>query len=90
MLPFFHTAPAGRPAALVGMFIIDKLFTKVVFILFAVMKLPTIIAQANVLVVLFPPPRIALLVVLAVFVVPPPIKEQLPDAVFELPATIVE
>jgi hypothetical protein len=40
--------PLGNPAADVGIFIIDKLFTNVAQALFAAILLPTIIASANV------------------------------------------
>jgi hypothetical protein len=73
--PFLQTEPLGNPALLVGIFTIDKLFTNVAQTLFAVILLPTIIAQAQVFVVLQVPPKIA---------------EQFPDAVLNRPLPINE
>ena len=42
-----QTAPLGNPAEATGIFIIDKLLTKVLHTLSAVILLPTIIAQAQ-------------------------------------------
>lgn len=40
--PFRHTEPEGKPAAAVGIFFIDRLFTKVAQTLSVVMFEPTI------------------------------------------------
>ena len=45
-VPLLQIEPEGRPAALVGIFTIDKLFTNVAQLLFAVILVPTIIASA--------------------------------------------
>ncbi len=58
-LPFFQTAPDGNPADEVGIFLIERLFTKVVHTLSAVKFDPTIIALAHVFVLLLFPPKIA-------------------------------
>ena len=50
--------PLGKPADDVGIFLIDRLFTKVAQALSAVMQEPTIIASANVEVLLHLPPTI--------------------------------
>ncbi len=51
-------APFGNPVGPVGILIIERLFTKVVQALFAVMLEPTIIAQEHVFVLLKFPPKI--------------------------------
>jgi len=56
--PLFQTAPAGNPAADVGILFIDKLFTKVAQALSAVIFEPTIIALSKVDVLLHAPPKI--------------------------------
>ena len=56
--PFFQTAPEGKPAEDVGIFLIDKLFTNVVHSLSAVIHEPTIIAQLQLAVELSLPPNI--------------------------------
>jgi hypothetical protein len=71
----FQTAPEGKPADDVGIFTIDRLFTNVVHILFAVMQEPTIIAQLQLAVELFLPPKIDV---------------WLPDAVLQKPLLTVE
>jgi len=51
-----HIEPLGKPAADVGMFFMERLFTKVVHTLSAVMQEPTIIASSKADVLLFLPP----------------------------------
>jgi hypothetical protein len=57
IFPFRHTEPEGKPAAAVGMFFIDKLFTKVVHTLSVVMLEPTI-KDISLLITLQHPPKI--------------------------------
>jgi hypothetical protein len=57
-VPFAHTEPCGKPAAAVGIFIIDRLFTNVVQVRLAVMFEPTIIAS-EVPAIFWLPPKIA-------------------------------
>jgi hypothetical protein len=52
-----HTEPLGKPALDVGIFVIERLFTKVAQTLFAVILEPTIIAQAQLFVKLDRPAK---------------------------------
>jgi len=58
-VPFLHTAPDGKPADEVGIFVIDRLFTNVVHTQFAIIFDPTIIVQLLLFVLLPVPPRTA-------------------------------
>ena len=55
----FHTEPEGNPAELVGMFFIERLFTKVAHALSDVKFEPMMNESQNVDVVLHLPPKIA-------------------------------
>jgi len=72
--PSFHTDPAGKPAELVGIFIIDKLLTNVVQLRFAVISEPTIIDLKQD----------------TELHAPPSIAERLPDTVLREPPPINE
>ena len=72
------------------MFLIDRLFTKVVQTLSAVILEPTIIAQAQVFVELHLPDAIKELSPEAILQQPPPTVELVPEAVFERPPPTVE
>jgi hypothetical protein len=80
-----QTEPLGKPALLVGMLTIDKLFTKVAQTLLAVIFEPTIIAQAQVFVSLLLPPNIEEYRPEAVLPRPPPINDKSQEAVLLLP-----
>jgi hypothetical protein len=51
-VPLLQTEPLGKPADDVGIDFIDKLLTKVVLILSAVIKVPIIIEQSQLFVLL--------------------------------------
>ena len=73
--------PLGKPAADVGIFIIERLFTKVAHALFAVMLLPAITVLMNVDVLLQQPPTIAEKQEAATLQNPPLITEDAPEEV---------
>ena len=73
-------APFGNPVGPVGILMIERLFTKVVQALFAVMLEPTIIAQEHVFVVLLYPPNTEEKHPDAMLLRPPAIVEHSPDA----------
>ena len=77
-----HTAPLGKPTAEVGIFFIERLFTKVVQDLSVVIHSPTIWDEAKVA-LLFLPPNIPEYAPDAELNAPPPtVDAKLPDAVF--------
>ena len=86
----FHTEPLGNPAADVGMFLIDKLFTNVVQALSAIIFEPTIIVLSHELVLLQTPPKIEEQLPDAIFVKPPLIDERFPDDKLKHPPPIAE
>ena len=89
-VPLRQTEPDGNPTAAVGMFLMDRLFTKVVQVLSAQILFPTIILLLNPQVSFNAPPNIAEKDAPAgiVLLLPPPITERSAAIILKQPPPI--
>ena len=87
--PLFQTEPAGKPAADVGIFIMDRLFTNVVQVLSAAIFEPTINVQALPQILLHSPPKTTEYKASAILRKPLPTYEKSPLETLHLPLFMV-